>query len=292
MRTPARDTSTVSPSVPTASADVETNSPNNPATDAPADVLVTPHALADCLARVRAWAPRVHCLVNTVAETFTANVLLAAGVTPSMTGDPDEVPDFVAGADALLVNLGTLDPARRKAALRAVGVATGRRMPWALDPVFVDRSPRRLAFAAALLARGPSLVRANHAEAAALAGVTAGADEAAITEAFCARHGVPLALTGAHDLVAAGGRTLRLANGHPLMARVTATGCALTALVAAFLAVEADPLVAAAAGLALFGVAAERAGAKAAGPGTFAPHLLDALAGLTPADIERGVRLC
>lgn len=290
MRSPARSPAAVSPR-PTSAAHVADTSPTRTAQNEPASAPVSGPSLADCLARLRDRAPRVHCLINTVAEGFTANALLAAGATPSMTGDPDEVPDFVAGANALLVNLGTLDADRRKAVLRAVGVAERHGTPWALDPVFVDRSPRRLAFAVALLARGPAVVRANRAEAAALAGTTAGADEDAVAKEFLARYRVPLALTGARDLVADGGRTLRLANGDSLAARVTGTGCAATALVAGFLAVEADPLVAAAAGLALVGLAAERAGTKADGPGTFVPQFLDALAALAPAEIAHGVRL-
>ena len=37
---------------------------------------------ADILARVRARAPRIHCITNAVAQNFTANVLLAAGALP------------------------------------------------------------------------------------------------------------------------------------------------------------------------------------------------------------------
>ena len=104
-----------------------------------------PTIAADLLDRLRAQRPRVHCITNSVAQAFTANVLLAAGAVPSMTVDPEEIADFVAGADALLVNLGTLDPERRQATGIAVEVATSKRKPWVLDPVFIDRTPRRAA---------------------------------------------------------------------------------------------------------------------------------------------------
>ena len=67
------------------------------------------------MARLRARAPRVHCITNAVAQNFTANVLLAAGCVPSMTISPEEIAQFVARADALLVNLGTFDAERREA---------------------------------------------------------------------------------------------------------------------------------------------------------------------------------
>ena len=101
---------------------------------------------ADVLARIKGRAPRVHCITNSVAQAYTANVLLATGAVPSMTIAPEEIAAFVAGADALLVNLGTLDPERRAAIAMAVAAA-GDRVPWVLDPVFIDRSPERAQFA-------------------------------------------------------------------------------------------------------------------------------------------------
>jgi hydroxyethylthiazole kinase len=102
-------------------------------------------------------------------------------------------------------------------------------------------------------------------------------------------HGTVVALTGPQDLVTDGLRLIRITNGHPLMARVTAMGCAATALIAAFAALHGDALEVAAAALMVAGVAGEIAGETAAGPGTFQPAFLDALAALnTAALISRG----
>src|SRR5271154_6731572 len=125
---------------------------------------------ADVLARIRERAPRVHCITNSVAQQYTANMLLAAGAVPSMTLSPEEIAGFVGGADALLVNLGTFDAERRSAIAAALGAMRQRRLPWVLDPVFIERSPSRAKFARELAARAPSVVRLNHAEFAALAG--------------------------------------------------------------------------------------------------------------------------
>ena len=95
----------------------------------------------------------MHCITNAVAQNFTANMLLAAGAVPSMTIAQKEVRAFAARADALLVNLGTFDAERQKASLAAIAVANKRGMPWVLDPVFIDRSPPRAAFAKILLAQ-------------------------------------------------------------------------------------------------------------------------------------------
>ena len=94
-----------------------------------------PDIAADILSRVRSKCPRVHCMTNSVAQNFTANILLAMGAVPSMTVAPEEIAEFVARADALLVNLGTFDRERRKAAEIAIEAATDEQRPWVLDPV-------------------------------------------------------------------------------------------------------------------------------------------------------------
>ena len=96
-----------------------------------------------------------------------------------------------------------------------------------------------------------------------------------------------VALTGATDVVTDGRRRAEIANGDPLMSRVTAMGCAGSALVCAALAVEADAWLATIAALAGFGVAGEVAAASAKGPGSFAVAIIDALHSLDRADVAR-----
>lgn len=247
-----------------------------------------PAAAVELLDRVRARRPRVHCITNAVAQTFTANLLLAAGAIPSMTVSADEIVGFVGGADALLVNLGTFDAGRREAVALALEVAADRRLPWLLDPVFVDRSPPRATFARELVAREPRALRLNRAEFATLAGAEADGEAPA---RFALDTLAVVAVTGAVDLVTDGARRVSIANGHPLMDRVTAMGCAGAALCTAFLAVEADAFVAAAAGLVVLGVAGEVAAATAAGPGSFVTGVVDALYALDPDTIHRRARV-
>jgi len=236
-----------------------------------------PQLAADMSGRLRARRPRVHCLTNAVAQNFTANVLLAAGCVPSMTISSEEIGHFVGGANALLVNLGTFDQERREATGIAVATASQKNIPWVLDPVFVDRAPQRAAFARELVGRGPILVRLNAAEFAALA--ERPASPQAIAE-YALAHKSVVAVSGETDLVSDGKRVAAIANGHPLMARVTAMGCAGSALIAACLSVESDPWRATAAGLLLFGVAGELAARGANGPASFAVAFIDALSTL------------
>jgi hydroxyethylthiazole kinase len=233
-----------------------------------------PQIAATLLDRLRARNPRVHCITNAVAQNFTANMLLAVACVPSMTLSPEEIGPFVAGANALLVNLGTLDHQRREATVVAVETATRGNVPWVLDPVFIDRSTARTAFARALIASAPKVVRLNAAEFSALSGSEPTRETLA---AYARDKKTVIGLSGATDLVSDGERLATIANGHALMATVTAMGCAASALVAACLGVEPDVWRATAAALTMIGVAGELAAEKAEGPGSFAVAIIDAL---------------
>jgi hydroxyethylthiazole kinase len=233
-----------------------------------------PAVAADILARLRDRRMRVHCITNAVAQAFTANVLLAAGAVPSMTIDADEVAEFVSGADALLVNLGTFDVERRTAAEIAIETANARGRPWVLDPVFIDRTARRAAYARDLVAEQPRAIRCNAAEFSALAGAE---PDGATLARYAREAGAVVGLTGAVDLVSDGARTAAIANGDPLMGHITAMGCAASALVGAANAVTDDAWSATAAALLWTGVAGDIAAKTAGGPGSLAVGLLDAL---------------
>ncbi len=225
--------------------------------------------------RLRSERPRVHCLTNFVAMQLSANLLLAVGAVPSMTMEPAAMPDFVGSSAALLVNLGMLDPWRREAAPEAIGAAQARGLPWVLDPVKVERSAERRGFAQSLLDLGPSVLRCNRAERPLLE---------------VGRRTV-VALTGPVDRIAWRDRVVEVEGGSPLMDRVTAMGCAGSALLAACLAVEDDPFTAAASAMLMMKVAGTMAAASAAGPGSFVPAFLDAAHALDGEALQRHGRL-
>jgi hydroxyethylthiazole kinase len=170
-----------------------------------------------------------------------------------------------------------------KAAERAV--ALGR--PWVLDPVGAGATSYRTTVARELSRRSPAVVRGNASEVLALAGAAAttkGVDSVHASEhaldvgrALARELGCVVAVTGAVDYVTDGSRVASVENGHPLMTKVTALGCTASALVAACLAVEPDPLVAATHALAVLGVCGEIAAEGAEGPGTLRLRLMDAL---------------
>jgi hydroxyethylthiazole kinase len=227
------------------------------------------------LLRLRQERPRVHCLTNFVAMQLSANLLLAVGAVPSMTMEPAAMADFVGSSAALLVNLGMLDPWRREAAPDAIQAAQTLGRPWVLDPVKVDRSADRRNFAQSLVDLGPAVLRCNRTERPFL---EVGARTVVVT-------------TGDVDHVVGRDRSLEIGGGSPLMDRVTAMGCAGSALIAAFLAVEDDPFIAAASAMLVMKTAGTLAALKAGGPGSFAPAFLDAVWTLDGEALQAQARL-
>ncbi|MDG3041895.1 hydroxyethylthiazole kinase [Roseicyclus marinus] len=252
------------------------------------------------LAGMRQSPPLVHCITNYVAMNIMANVLLAVGASPAMVHAREEVGEFAGLAQALSVNIGTLDPAWAEAMAEAAGVMRGHGRPWVLDPVGVGATRFRQDVCARLLAEGPTVIRGNSSEILALAGTGAkgrGADAADPVEAaeaaardLAERSGAVVAVSGPVDFVTDGTAAYRVANGDALMPRVTALGCSLNGVIAAFLPGQA-PLPATVAAMACYGIAGEQAARQAAGPGSFQTAFLDALAALTPEDLSADARV-
>jgi len=244
-------------------------------------------------------------MTNDVVQTFTANVLLALGAAPAMVDIVGEAGPFAGAASGLLVNLGTPTPEQREASRGAVAGALAAATPWVLDPVAIGTLPVRTALAHELAARRPTAIRGNASEILALAGHSSGGrgvDATDGTEAAAAaareladRHGSVVAVSGPVDLLTDGERVIRIANGHELLTRVTGGGCALGAVMAAFLGASrgtgTDALTAVAAATLVYTVAAEQAAEASRGPGSFTVGLLDALSAVTPADLRDRARV-
>lgn len=240
---------------------------------------------AASLAAIAERAPRVHCLTNPVAMTLTANVLLAVGARPSMTQTPDQLGEFIAASDALCINLGMLDEARQQGIDQALTAADRYAVPWVLDPVKVHLSATRRRYAQDLLARRPAVIRANQREFAALLGHESETDMTAVDaglQQLARKYDCVIACTGTVDHLSDGTRQYVINGGDPMLARMVALGCALSALLAAFLAVQDDPLLASAQALLTMKTAGQRAAVQSPGPGSLAVRVLDELYTLTP----------
>lgn len=259
---------------------------------------------------VRETAPLIHCITNYVTANDVANLLLAIGARPVMADDPAEAAEITLAAQGLCLNLGTLHSTSVPAMYAAGAAAASRGIPLVLDPVGAGSSTFRTQTARELTrALRPAVLRCNPTELAALAGREgggAGVDTAPadrITEANLgdsarriaaqARElGAVVAVTGAVDLVTDGTVCYAVRNGRPEMGRVTGTGCQLSALLTAFLAVQpSKPLEAALGAVCAMGLAGELAWERMApgdGNAAYRGRIIDAVYHLSGQALEKG----
>jgi hydroxyethylthiazole kinase len=250
---------------------------------------------------VRERKPLVHQITNYVVMNETANATLALGALPVMAHAREEVAEMARIAGALVLNIGTLSPHWVEAMLIAGRAANEAGVPVVLDPVGAGATTYRTETAKRILGEvDVAVLRGNAGEVATLVGVEAevrgvesiaAADDAAtIARSAAAGLGVVASVTGPVDYVSDGNRAAAIANGDPLLAAVTGTGCMSSALTGCFLAV-AEPFEAAVAALVAFGVAGEDAARGANGPGSFHVGLYDALAALDPETLDGRARV-
>ena len=251
----------------------------------------------ESLRRLRERRPLVHQITNYVVMNETANATLAVGALPVMAHAREEVEEMVALAGALVLNIGTLSPHWVEPMLLAGRAANERGVPVVLDPVGAGATRYRTETARAILDRvDVAVLRGNAGEVATLVGMDAevrgvesigtGGDPGELARAAARKLGVVASVTGAVDHVSDGNRVVAIANGHPLLARVTGTGCMSSAVTGCFLAVAGSHFDAAVEALVAFGVAGEDAAVDAKGPGSFHVALYDALAALDPETLD------
>ncbi len=259
---------------------------------------------AENLRLVRERKPLVHNITNDVVTNYTANALLACGASPVMAHAAEEVEEMVSLAGALVLNIGTLTPSRVEAMLKAGKRANALRVPVILDPVGAGATRLRTDSAKRLIEEASiQVIRGNASEILSLAEEKSASrtkgvdsvhtvDQVAETAEVLARElGTTLAITGPIDLITDGERVRRVMNGHEMMSRITGAGCTATVIIGAFLAVCPDPLEAATTGLSYFGLAGEKAAAKAPGPGSFQIALLDALYEIKEEELRAGAKI-
>lgn len=252
----------------------------------------------DIIKNVRDNSPLIHHLTNHVVENFSANGLLSFGAIPVMGKAVDEAADMASVADGVLLNIGTLTSAELPSMILAGQAANAKGAPVLLDPVGVAATPfRRTAVKTILENVQPTVIKGNAGELAHLVDIpweTKGVDSigegrvdeiaANVSEKF---QTVSIA-TGQTDIISADNDIIHNRTGHPLLSKVTGSGCLLGSVVAACLT-TADPIKEqVTAAVTFYGLAGEYAmkHPHVNGPGTFLPHFIDALS-LDPEEIER-----
>lgn len=246
--------------------------------------------------KVRAERPLIHNITNIVVANFSANGLLAAGASPVMASAVEEVAEMATVSDALVLNIGTLDASTEATMIRAGQAANAAGRPVVFDPVGVGATSFRRQVATTILAQVQvTVIRGNAGEMATLIdrtahtrGVDAGEalhDVTHIAREAAKRYRCVVAVTGETDVVSDGDVTIEIKGGTEVMTRTTGTGCLLSAVVGAFLAVESDAMTATSTALAGYARCGELATMRAEGSGDFPIHFLNELGKMTAVEL-------
>lgn len=268
--------------------------------------------LKDKLENVRKKAPLIHNITNYVTVNDCANILLACGGSPIMSDDIDDVVDITSICKGLNINIGTLNKNTIPSMFAAGKKANELSHPVVLDPVGVGASTLRTETVNNLLKEIKfSVIKGNISEIKTLAlgsGTTKGVDAdvkdtvtaqtlpevIAFAKKFANETAAIIVITGATDIIADSTKAIAVRNGHPMMSKITGTGCMLSALIAAFVAANMDNIYeATVAAVCAMGLCGEKAFArmkKEDGSLSFKNYLIDSLYNLDGDSLESGAK--
>ncbi len=241
--------------------------------------------------------PLVHIMTNAVASNYVANVLLAANAAPAMIDNPFEAENFARIAAAVSLNLGTPTSEQVQAMLIAAQTANAIKKPWVLDPVgYGSILHWRSEVTDQLMAFQPTIVRGNASEIGTLAGkqvtgkgvgTTLDSSEVYQQAKSLLAQCQCIAISGESDyIISQDYPVIKVMGGSELQPRVTATGCALGGLIAAYSAV-ANPVIAATAAHLHFAIAGKRAAEITSTLGSFNVAFIDQIHLLNPEIIQQ-----
>ena len=268
---------------------------------------ISPSDLWTDVLSVRTACPLVYSITNLVVMNFNANVLLAVGASPVMAHAHEEVTEMANIAQALVLNIGTLEPYWIESMRLALEIASKKGIKTVLDPVGAGATSYRNSSIKELMKQAmPSVIRGNASEIMSVAGSavqTRGVDSSAAVGDALRSAGELARLTGGvvcvsgpvEHVLDASGRHASLSNGHPWMTRITGVGCSASALVGAFCAVQPDAWRATVSAMAYLGVvgevAAQAVQQRGQGVGSLQIALLDQLQLLDQASFERQLKI-
>jgi hydroxyethylthiazole kinase len=254
------------------------------------------------LEEVRAKRPLVHHLTNWVTIYDCANIVKTLGASPVMAHAIEESGDMARLASSLVLNIGTLTPEFIESMKVAANSANKKGIPVILDVCGAGATKLRDEKSFELLNQVRiDVIKGNASEVARIAGEkvqTKGVDSVKVekdlvnlAEKLAKDRKATVVITGKEDIVADKTKHYIVKNGHEMMTHVVGTGCMAASVIGAFCAVEKDLARSAAAGLCVYGIAAELAAKEAKGPASFKEKLFDNLYNLDKATIEKMQRI-
>ena len=256
--------------------------------------------------------PIVHCITNFVTVNDCANIILAGGGSPTMAHHPGEVEEITGHSQSLVLNMGNVHEV--DSMILAGKKSNELKHPVVLDPVGIGASKLRDDTFAKLSQKIQfSVIRGNISEIKVIAygkGMTKGVDAdetdlvtednlketVAMAKRLSEALGSVIAISGAIDIVADSEIAYVIRNGHPIMGKITGTGCMSTALIGAFCGGNADNILeATTAAVASMGVSGDIAFEKMkrydGGTMMFRMFLIDSISNMTTDIINGGMNI-
>jgi hydroxyethylthiazole kinase len=254
------------------------------------------------LEEVRAKRPLVHHLTNWVTIYDCANIVKTLGASPVMAHAIEESSDMAGLASSLVLNIGTLTPEFIESMKVAAKAANKKGIPVILDVCGTGATKLRDEKSFELLNQVRiDVIKGNASEIARIAGEkvrTKGVDSVKVEQdliglakKLAKDRDATVVITGKEDIVAGKAKHYIVKNGHEMMTHIVGTGCMASSVIGTFCAVERDLITASAAGLSVYGIAAELAAKETKGPASFKERLFDNLYNLDKATIEKMQRI-
>ncbi|MGL4343870.1 MAG: hydroxyethylthiazole kinase [Cellulosilyticaceae bacterium] len=265
------------------------------------------------LTNVEKRRPLVHNITNNVTINDCANIILACGGSPIMASDAREVEEITSICQSLVMNMGIVGSATESMIL-AGKKSNELGHPVILDPVAAGASKLRRQVVSQLVEEVKcSVIRGNISEIKTIygdegtcQGVDASEDDRIneanidhvihMAKSLSHRTDAVIAISGAIDVVADDKTAYVIYNGHPIMERITGTGCMLSALVGAFCGANEERILeATAAAVAAMGVCGELAYDKMVstdgGTLSFRTYLIDYMSRINGELLNGGIRI-
>ncbi|CAM0117805.1 hydroxyethylthiazole kinase [Rhabdochlamydiaceae symbiont of Dictyostelium giganteum] len=244
------------------------------------------HQMEEALYQLRVKKPLILNLTNHVTTDFVANAQLALGALPIMSALEEELEELIRVSSAVYINIGTLDTPFMTLVKKALEVGCQYNKPIILDPVGAGATKMRKE-AAQLIAPFSTILRGNASEILALgdASFTAKGVESAhmpsdakdIASLLALQYQTTVIVSGPVDLITEGHVSREVRHGSSLMQQVTGMGCAMTAVIAAFRAIQEDSFTASVIGAYYFALCGEIASLHHSYAGSFKTALIDQL---------------
>lgn len=224
--------------------------------------------------KTRMSNPLVHHITNYVTVNDCANITLAIGASPIMADEIDEVEEIVSISSSLVINIGTLNKRTIESMFAAVKKANRKQIPVIFDPVGAGATKLRTDTALRLINECKvSVIRGNASEIKVIGqaegstrGVNANVGDSnnskvlkKVAVDLSKKTGAIVAITGVVDIITNGIDLASIENGHPLMSKVTGTGCMCTSLIGSMCGISNDFFNATIAAIASIGIAGQLA---------------------------------